>query len=42
MVDEYGLVKIDATKTIHEQQLEFRKIVNKILQNKGIKIAETK
>lgn len=42
MVDEYNLVKIDATKTIHEQQLEFRKIVNKILKNKGIEIAETK
>ena len=42
MVDEYNLVKIDATQTIHEQQLKFRQIVRKILKNKGIEIAETK
>ena len=40
MIDEYGLVKMDATKTIHEQQLKFRKIVKKVLKNKGINIAE--
>ncbi len=40
MIDEYGLVKIDATKTIHDQQLKFRKIVKKVLKNKGIEIAK--
>lgn len=40
MIDEYGLVKMDATKTIHEQQLKFRKLVKKVLKNKGIEIAE--
>ncbi|MCR4880597.1 MAG: dTMP kinase [bacterium] len=40
MIDEYDLVKMDATKTIHEQQIKFRKIVKKVLKNKGIEIAE--
>lgn len=40
MIDEYGLVKMDATKNIHEQQLKFRKIVKKVLKDKGIEIAE--
>jgi len=40
MVDEYGLIKMDATKSIHDQQLKFRKIVTKVLSEKGIKIDE--
>ncbi|MDD3594719.1 MAG: dTMP kinase [Candidatus Gastranaerophilales bacterium] len=42
MVDEYNLVNIDATQSIHSQQLKFREIVKKILSNKGIKIGQTK
>lgn len=38
MVDEFGLIKIDATETIHTQQLQFRDIVTKKLNEKGIKI----
>ncbi|MFA6989669.1 MAG: dTMP kinase [Candidatus Gastranaerophilaceae bacterium] len=38
MVHEYGLVKIDATNSIHSQQLNFREIVCKKLREKGIDI----
>ena len=30
MIDEYGLIKMDATASIHEQQLAFRKYVRKV------------
>ena len=40
MIDEYGLIKMDATNTIHEQQKKFRKCVKAVLKEKGIKIAE--
>ena len=42
MIKEFDLVKMDATKSIHEQQLKFRKNVIKVLKKKGIEIAETK
>ncbi len=42
MIDEYGLVKMDATASIHEQQLKFRKCVKSVLKEKGIEIAEIK
>ncbi len=38
MVDEYGLVKIDATESIHKKQVYFRKIVTELLNSRGIKI----
>lgn len=38
MVKEYDLIKIDATNTVHEQQLIFRKIVIKKLQEKGLNV----
>jgi dTMP kinase len=38
MVEEFGLVKIDAIDTIHNQQLQFRELVTKILEAKGMKI----
>ncbi|MFH0702065.1 MAG: dTMP kinase [bacterium] len=38
MINEYGLIKIDATDTIHNQQLLFRDIVKDKLKDKGIKI----
>ncbi|MEI8377409.1 MAG: dTMP kinase [bacterium] len=40
MRDEYGLVKIDATESIHQQQIKFRKIVKEILLKKGIELNE--
>jgi len=38
MVDEYGLVKVDATESIHKKQVYFRKIVTELLNSRGIKI----
>lgn len=38
MVDQFGLKKIDATDTIHNQQLLFRQIVKDKLLEKGIQI----
>ena len=40
MRDEYGLVKIDATESIHQQQIKFRKIVKEVLLKKGIELNE--
>lgn len=40
MREEYGLVKIDATETIHQQQIKFRKLVTDLLAKKGIEINE--
>lgn len=37
-----GLLKIDATDTIHNQQLEFREIVKEKLAEKGIQLKENK
>ena len=42
MVDEYGLIQMDGTNSIHEQQIKFRKCVKSVLKQKGIKIAEIK
>jgi len=42
MVDEYGLIQMDGTNLIHEQQIKFRKCVKSVLKQKGIKIAEIK
>ena len=38
MIDEYNLVKIEATGTVHSQQLIFRDIVKNKLEEKGIVI----
>ena len=38
MVDEYGLVKVDANESIHKKQMYFRQIVSELLNSKGIKI----
>jgi len=38
MVDEYGLVKMDANDTIHKKQMYFRKLVTELLNSKGINI----
>ncbi len=39
MIKEFDLVKMDATKSIHEQQMKFREYVIKVLKHKGIEIA---
>ncbi len=38
MIDEFGLVKIDANDSIHTKQLYLRELVVKTLAKKGIKI----
>ena len=38
MVDEYGLVKVDANESIHKKQMYFRQVVSELLNSKGIKI----
>lgn len=38
MLDEFGIVKLDANDTIHKKQVEIRKMLKKILQDKGVKI----
>lgn len=40
MRDEFGLVKIDATESIHQQQIKFRQIVKDVLAKKGIMLNE--
>ncbi len=38
MIDEYGLVPVDANETIHKKQMQFRKLVTELLNSKGINI----
>jgi len=38
MVDEYGLIKINAVDTIHSQQILLRELVRKKLDEKGIRV----
>ena len=38
MVDEFGLVKLDALDSIHTKQLEIRKHLKEILKSKGVEI----
>ena len=38
MVEEFGLVKIDATNTIHTKQVKLREYVTEVLSKKGINI----
>lgn len=38
MVDEYGLIKIEASETIHNQQVLLREIVRNKLAEKGIRV----
>ena len=40
MIDEYGLVKIDANETIHQKQQYFRKLVCDVLKKRGIEVKE--
>lgn len=41
MIDEYGLIKIDANESIHKKQQYFRKIVTDTLNKRGITIKES-
>ncbi len=38
MLDEFGIVKLDANDTIHKKQVEIRKMLKAILQNKGVEV----
>ena len=38
MVDEFGLVKLDAMDSIHTKQTEIRRLLKEILQEKGVQI----
>ena len=38
MVDEYGLVQLDATDSIHSKQVKIREMLGEILRAKGIEI----
>ena len=38
MLGEFGIVKLDANDTIHKKQVEIRKMLKKIIQDKGVKI----
>ena len=38
MIDEFGLIQLDANNTIHSKQLCFRNLVMEVLNRKGIKI----
>lgn len=38
MVDEYGLIRVDAVDTIHRQQVMLRNIVKEKLNEKGIRV----
>lgn len=40
MRDEFGLVKIDATESIYNQQIKFRQLVKEVLEKKGIILNE--
>ena len=38
MVDEFGLVKIDATESIHKKQTKIREMLREVLKAKGVEI----
>lgn len=38
MLDEYGIIKLDATDSIHKKQVEIRRMLTEILKSKGVKI----
>lgn len=38
MLDEFGIVKLDANDTIHKKQVEIRKMLGQILKEKGVEI----
>jgi dTMP kinase len=38
MLDEYAIIKLDATDSIHKKQVEIRRMLTEILKSKGVKI----
>ena len=38
MIDEFGIVKLDANETIHKKQVEIRTMLKQILKEKGVEI----
>lgn len=38
MLDEFGIVKLDANDTIHKKQVEIRRMLKAILKEKGVEI----
>lgn len=38
MLDEYGIIKLDAMDSIHKKQVEIRKLLTEILKTKGVEI----
>lgn len=38
MLDEFGIVKLDANDTIHKKQVEIRSMLQQILKEKGVEI----
>jgi len=38
MLDEFGIVKLDANDTIHKKQVEIRRMLGQILKEKGVEI----
>ncbi|MBO6087561.1 dTMP kinase [bacterium] len=38
MVDEYGLIKLDAMDSIHSKQVTIRKMLKEVLQSKGVEL----
>lgn len=38
MLDEFGIVKLDAKDTIHKKQVEIRRLLKQILKEKGVDI----
>ena len=38
MVDEFGLVKLNATDSIHSKQIKIRQMLKEVLKEKGIEV----
>lgn len=38
MLDEFGIIKLDANDTIHKKQVEIRRMLKEILKEKGVEI----
>lgn len=38
MLDEFGIVKLDANDTIHKKQVEIRKMLSQIMKEKGVEL----
>lgn len=38
MVDEFGLVKLNATDSIHSKQIKIRQMLKEVLKGKGIEV----